>query len=173
MLAIWRRRRKEADPRNASTNGRGDAQRTMDWSFLLCRGATRTSSFVFGRTALWLQRNRRFYFPPSHIGRCFKTVASYTVCCVVLVSHRIWGFCPAVPRPAIRNFLEEGEYHACGTHTCFTRVIPGGFNHPAYEVIFLTQSLFFCFYFFQFKFVNSTNFPKLLEFFCQIIYLYQ
>jgi len=27
------------------------------------------------------------------------------------------------------------------THTYFTRVIPGGFNHLAYEVVFLTQKL--------------------------------
>jgi hypothetical protein len=51
MLSIWRRRGKEADPTNASTNGRGDAQRWME--LLLCRGA-HARLLVFGRTALCL-----------------------------------------------------------------------------------------------------------------------
>ncbi len=51
MVAIWRRRGKEADPTNASTNGRGDAQRWME--LLLCRGA-HARLLVFGCTALCL-----------------------------------------------------------------------------------------------------------------------
>jgi hypothetical protein len=110
---------------------------TMDGASPLPR-CTRTSSCLRSHRLVPLD-NRRFYFPPIHIGRCFQTVASFTVCCVVLMSIGSGGIVQRFPT-SYPKLSWRGD-STMRTHTCFTRVIPGGFNHLAYQVVFFSVNL--------------------------------
>jgi hypothetical protein len=111
---------------------------TMDGASPMPR-CTRTPSCLWSHRLVPLDKPPVLFSPNPHWSLLPNSGFIYCLLCSSSV-HRIWGFCPAVPHQLSEAFLKREE-STMRTHTCFTRVIPGGFNHLAYQVVFLTQKL--------------------------------